>query len=126
MHFLLIFFVLFTVGCASSTYYYKNGKKSNLIPIEKRSLNTNTDFYKTKDGLEVGVNNSLLVKFKNTNNLSFYLKEYDLSVLKQLSKNLYLLKTSNKSKTIEISNLLYQKNDIEYAHPNFVKKKIYR
>ena len=56
--------------------------------------------------LVVGITNRLIVKIKN--------------------ENLYLLQTKNKYLTLITSNKLTQKEDIEYAHPDFIKKKVLR
>lgn len=119
--------MLSTYGCASSTYYYQGGEKQVLTPIEnEQRSNQDVDYYETQDGLKVGVTNTLLVKFLDTKNLDSYLSEYNLEVEEELLTNLYKLKTKDRSLTIQIANALSQKDDIKYAHPNFIKTRIER
>jgi len=46
--------------------------------------------------------------------------------VKKISKNLYLFKSSSKSVTIDITNRLSEKQDVQYAQPDFIKKIIKR
>ena len=120
---LLIFVILLQVGCSSEKYYYSNNKKVVLSPVESISRNNAAlDYYKTQNDVKVGVGNAIIVKFFDDKNLNNYLEEFGLTLEKKLDKNLYLFKTVNKSFTIDISNKLYIKPDIKYAHPDFVKK----
>lgn len=121
-YFLLGVVVLSTVGCAN-TYYYQGGKKQELEPVKKINRTTDTyDFYKTKSGAKVGVSDTMLVKFRNTANLEFYVKKYNLTILEELIPNLFEIQVANKSMTIDIANELYEQEDIEYAHPNFLQE----
>lgn len=120
-----IMLILFTqVGCASDSYYYNNSKKIHLElkPSHIRS-NQTTDYYQNERGIVLGVTNKLILKLKNSKNLENYLQEYNLIMEKSLGENLYLLKVSNKHLTIETSNRLTEKEDVEYAHPDFIKRK---
>lgn len=124
--FLGIIFMI-TSGCASSNYYYQNGEKKVITPLNnKQRSQNNMLFFKNKEGIELGVSDSILVKFLNTSNLDFYIQKYKLTLVKELSKNLYEFKVENKSLTLDIANKLYEQNDIKYAHPNFYKKRFKR
>lgn len=68
----------------------------------------------------------VILKTNENGDISSLLEKYHLSILKRLSKNLYLVKTTdiNKTKTI-----LYQLNHdphVQYAHPDRIKKIIPR
>ncbi len=117
--------LLATSGCASSNYYIHEGKKEPLTPVKERS-NSDLDMYVTKNGKKVGVSDTLLVKFLNTNNLSYYIQKYNIVQSRQILPNLYEFKVQDKSLTIQTANDLSSQSDIKYAHPNFVKKRVKR
>jgi len=126
-HILIIFVVFLQYGCASDNYYYQNNKKVSLSLIDSMTRGySSIDYYKNERGTVLGVSDNLIVKLKNSKNLSNYLKEFDLKMEKSLGQNLYLLKTKDKSLTLNISNTLNKKADIEYAQPDFIKKNIRR
>jgi len=123
----IIFIVLIQLGCANDSYYYKNNKKVTLTPntsMLRSSLSL--DYYQNDKGIILGVSDKLIVKLKDSSSLEKYLSEFNLTLEKTLSKNLYLLKTQNKSLTINISNRLNEKEDVKYAHPDFIKKRMRR
>ena len=118
-----ILILLIQYGCASNIYYYQNNKKVNLIPIKPLSRDmSHIDYYKNSNGTILGVTDRLVVKLKDKGYLKSILKEYSLELLKVLGENLYLLKTKDRNLTIKISNALYKKDFVEYAHPDFIKK----
>ncbi|MDF1883500.1 hypothetical protein JHD49_06050 [Sulfurimonas sp. SAG-AH-194-C21] len=110
-----------------NTYYYKNNKKVGLSlkKVVSRAT-TNIDYYVNEYGIELGITDKLIVKTKNKKTLIIYLDEFNLSIEKELSKDLYLLKTMDKNLTINIANKLNEKNTILYAHPDFIKKRMMR
>jgi len=124
---ILLFIVLIQYGCAGDSYYYEYDKKVNLTPKTSFSRSdSNIDYYTVDNGMEVGVTNQLIVKLKDDTNLKKYLDEFNLTIVKKLAQKLYLLKVTDKKITINISNRLTEKNDVEYAHPDFIKKRINR
>lgn len=54
----------------------------------------------------MGVSDQLIVKVSADNELQQYLSELKLSIVKEISKNLYLLKVTDKSLTIVAANKL--------------------
>ena len=58
--------------------------------------------------------------------LKQYTQEFNLTIEKKLSENLYLLKISNKNKILDMANNLTQKEGVVYAHPDFIKKQLFR
>lgn len=120
---IIIFILLLQVGCASDKYYYNYNQKENLTPNTSILRNNSAvDYYQNDKGVVLGVSNKLIVKFKDTLNLTHYLNEFNLTIGKELGKNLFILKVLDKSLTIDISNRLSEMDDIEYAHPDFSKK----
>ncbi|QOY51971.1 S8 family serine peptidase [Candidatus Sulfurimonas baltica] len=124
---LLIIISILQLACASDSYYYHNNQKVYLIPynISLRS-SSNIDYYQNEKGVVLGITDKLIVKLKNDISINNLLSKFNISIEKNLDKNLYLLKTTDKSLTIDISNRLTEKEYVEYAHPNFIKKRIRR
>lgn len=117
---ILILFV--QPGCASDNYY-RNNLKVSIKPIPSLSKsNSRVDYYQNEHGTVLGVSNKLIVKLKDSSSLEYCLDEFNLTLEKTLGKNLYLLKSSDKNLTIDISNRLNEKDDVKYAHPDFIKK----
>lgn len=119
----LFLILILQLGCANDNYYYKNNQKVNLTPqtFISRSA-SNIDYYQNDKGIVLGVTDKLIVKLKDAKKLEKILSEFNLTLEKTLSKNLYLLKTSNKNLTVDISNRLSEKEDVAYSHPDFIKK----
>lgn len=54
----------------------------------------------------LGVTDKLILKLKDEKKLKNYLDEFKITLEKTLGQNLYLLKTTNKSLTIDMANRL--------------------
>ena len=124
---IMVFIVIIKLGFSQENYYYENNQKITITSIDITEKNSqNIDYYKNNNGIALGVTTQLIVKLKENKSLETYLEEFNLTLKKTLGKNLYLLKTTNKNLTIEISNRLNEKKDIEFSHPDFIKKRIRR
>jgi len=124
---LLLFTVFVQFVCASDNYFYNKNQKTILTPDASTSRSSSTiDYYKTDNGIIVGVTDKIIAKVDCDSDIKKYLNEFNLTIEKELDKNLYLLKAQNKSLTIDISNRLSEKDDVEYAHPDFIKKRVCR
>lgn len=112
--------LLASVAFAAEKYYYDGEKKVSLKPLESLVRSQSSlEFYELESGAKVGVGSGILVWFETLENKEDYLKEFGLSVAKQMGAKLHLLRVSDKSKTIETANALHQKEDIRFAHPDF-------
>lgn len=121
----LMVFIQF--GCANDNYYYNNNKKTTLTKSSSMSRNASgIDYYQNDNGTDLGVTDKLIVKLKDVKNLKNYLVEFNLIEEKKMMENLYLLKASSKKFTIDIANRLNEKDDVEYSHPDFIKKRLGR
>lgn len=98
-----------------------------LTPLYSIARNSSQiDYYKDENKRVLGVTNRLIVKLKDQHYLEEVLKKFQLKMERELGRNLYLLQTSDKKFTLEISKKLNMKDFIEYAHPDFIKKTIKR
>lgn len=122
---ILILMALFQVGCASDLYYYKDKKEVYLEPLQNNTLNKNLnkfDMYKTQEGKLLGIADTIAIQFVDISNLQTYLTNYDLIIEKNLGNKIYILKTKNKSLTLQIANELALKDDVKFAEPNFYQR----
>lgn len=128
---LKVFFIsisLVQTACASDTYYYQNNNQKYITPafnVANRS-NPKIDYYLTDNNQLIGVSNKLIIKLNDNTSIQKYLDEYGLILVKKITENTFLLQTSNKNLTLEIANRLHEKQDVEYAHPDFIKRRIKR
>ncbi|MCX6077716.1 MAG: hypothetical protein NTW78_12640 [Campylobacterales bacterium] len=121
--------VLLQYGSADDTYYYKSGQRVTITKVSTTGSyrgSSTIDYYKTDNGVIVGVTDKIIVKLNSDSDIKKYLDEFNATIEKELGKNLYLLKAENKRLTIDISNRLSEKNGVEYAHPDFIKKRVSR
>lgn len=109
-------------------YYYQNSKKIYISPIKQiknfslKSVSSPSTiiYFKTMQNNILGMNNEILIK---TNiDIKIVLKKYNISLVNQITKNIYLLKTIDNSNVLDVANSLYEDDDIEFSHPNFTKK----
>ncbi len=123
---LKIFMLIMTVSLfGSEVFYYEFGKKVylNKLPISKSS-NSNITYYKSRNGSRVGVSNKILVKCKGS--LEVCKKLFDIEPIvkvEKISNTISLITIKKEADIFAISNMLSQKDDIAFAHPDFIKKK---
>ncbi len=121
------FIILIQLGYSQDHYYYKDNIKVSLKPYMQSSRNTSKiDYYKNEKGILLGVTDKIIVKVMDESYLIQGIQEFNLTIEKRLSANLYLLKVLEQNKTLDIANSLNQKEGILYAHPDFIKKRIKR
>ena len=112
---------------AKDNFYYQNNQKIIICPLYSVSRNNSQiNYYKNNQGIVLGITDKLILKLKNNKYLDNILAEFNLTLEKTLSNNMYLLKTVNKNSTIDISNRLSEKKYVKYSHPDFIKKRINR
>ena len=109
-------FLLFCVTFLFGEYFYSNNKKIELNLVS--SSRDGVKFYSLKNGEILGVGNYILVKFKKGVETSKYEKEFNLTLVKKI-KDIYVFKTPF-NQALDISNRLYNLDDVIFAHPDFI------
>ena len=111
-------------------YYYRDGKKEILtkIPTQKNLKNRSTheeniDYYRDRSGNKKGVNDTLIVAFKDISIQKEIEKKFSLSLLDALSEVSFLYKVADKNLTLSTANKLSNTKGIAYAYPNFIIQK---
>ncbi len=124
---LLIMAIFVQCTYAQEYHYYKNNQKISLEPYTSGAGNDDKiDYYKNEKGTIVGVTGQIIIKIADESQIGLYAQEFNLSIEKKLSATLYLVKTADKSRTLETANGLSRKNGVVYAHPDFVKRRVLR
>ncbi len=130
--FLLIFFVI-SLAFSKELFYYSGGKKQPLIAkfsrFEVRGLvpdsykNIKATYYRTLNNELVGVADRIIVGVKNKEVLEKIVKKYHLKVIEELKNNMFVLKTADRSLTLDTANEIYKIDGVEFSHPDFIKEK---
>ena len=121
-----IFSLLFTfcmvLGASESPFYYDGTKRVSLKPLPTllRS-NAGVNYYEDAKGVRVGVSNKILVQLKQSANLELYLEEFGATLEKDFGSNLLLITLPNAAQTIDVANALHIREDVLFAHPDFLK-----
>ncbi len=123
---LSIVYLLFAQFSFSDNFYYKQNKKIKLIPESSSKVLNQIKYFKTENNVLLGITNKIILKLENDIVLDNYLKDFNLTKIKKLSKNIFLVEVKNNELTLEIANQLSQCKGIKYAHPDFIKKRILR
>jgi len=125
--FTLLLFLQYAHAYDNNYYYYKNGQKTDLIPITKNARDiSKTNYYQTAQGIVLGVTNKLIVKIDNTEYLQQISNDFNITLEKELGNNIYLFTTQDNTRTLDIANKLTQEKYIKYAHPDFIKRRFFR
>lgn len=119
---------LTVAGCATN-FYYENDQKVEVTKLhESRSYDGNSskksvDYYKTSTGHQVGVTNEILVQCKTNVDCKKVIKEYEPLSIVALSDTIFLVSITEDKNVFDFSQLLYSRDEINIAHPNFIKEK---
>jgi len=117
---------LLCLSLSAESFYYENGKKVTVKKISDSRANSSTIYYKNSLGKKIGVKNEIIFKCVEGKECLSIVKRYNLKDISNLSNDIYIAKVSKGSDIFEISQKLYLENNIEFANPNFVKKRYRR
>ena len=120
---ILLIIGLSMLGSAGD-FYYENGKKIEVVKIQKkRSSNSTIEYYKSEKGHVVGVENDLLVECEEKVNCREVLTAYETISVSNLTDTIYLIRISKDKNIFKFAENLYNNKKIKIAHPNFRKEK---
>ncbi len=128
MKFLQLILMTTLFGIAQDNYYYQGNEKVFLKPY-RTSVSRNLsqiEYYVNENGTLLGVTDKIIVKLKDSASMEKLLKRYSLFADRKIGPNLYVVKTKDKSTTIEIANQLNVNENVVYAQPDFIRKKFQR
>jgi len=128
MLFKLFLIFIFTIAPLFGEYYISHGTHIPLYPLKttRSDSKSNVRYFKDTHGKKYGITNQIILCTDYQKNLQKVAQKYHLTFLRQLSKTLYLYKTSNIAETLSICNQITNEKEIKFAHPNFLLQKIKR
>ena len=105
----------------NADFYYSGGKKHTLKKIKtSRSLEIKNNItFQMESGDTAKINKGLILSFSDKNVKKIVEQKYNLTFIKALSDNILLYEVKDPSKTIEISNKIYEEDGVKFCHPNF-------
>lgn len=112
---LVFIFFLFTFPLFGD-YYYNFGKRIDLIPIQKSFRNA-IKGYQTRDGKELYLQNNQIILKPKKSAINDLIKRYNLELIKEYDGSIFLVETDKNA--ITLSNELFEKEEVEFATPNF-------
>ncbi len=121
---ILLTFLFFSISAnADNPFYYEYGKRVELKKLSKTSNRNGDaiDYYEDSNGREVGVKNQIIVKCKEGLDCYAIFEKHNLTNIEKLSTNFFLIKLTNED-VFELSQTLYNEEDIEISQPNLVRK----
>lgn len=125
-HILYFFIFISEVLFSDITFYQEENKTITTLYKIESTIKEPIDvlrWYKNSKGTQLGLKNKFFLKISDSLERDKILHDFNLTVLKQYSKNLYLVKSNQHT-----SELLRTINEINInlgklvAHPNFYKK----
>ncbi|MEA1892384.1 MAG: hypothetical protein U9N33_06685 [Campylobacterota bacterium] len=121
--------ILMLAGVLSALYatqsYYKNHKLVELEHINiSRSVNSsNINFYKNRDGQQVGIKDEILVQCKKGISCSSLFIKFNIMNYSKLTDKIFIIKVADYDNIFSLSRKLFESGDVEFAHPNFIKER---
>ena len=123
MKYLSLLPLLFSSMLAND-FYYEFGKKVELKPkLQTQSVQTQKDVleYETTEGKSVKFKNEILVQCKANAYCEDDFSDLAISNYEEIASGFFLIKVENAQNIFNLAQQLYLKDDIETAHPNYVK-----
>jgi len=117
------FISLLCLSLSAESFYYEYGKKVTVKKISDNRTNSSISYYKNSLGKKIGIKNEIIFKCMEGKECLSIVKGYNLTDISNLSNNIYIVKILNGNDIFEISQKLYLEDNIEFANPNFVKKR---
>lgn len=126
MKYLIILFLSLTFSFANKFYYEFDKKiEVQIDPLTTKSTVQNYNDiqeYKTTEGKTVKFKNQIIVQCKTNSYCEDDFEDLNLINYKKLNKTTYLITLTNTQDIFTLCQKLYEKADIQAAHPNYIRK----
>lgn len=121
----LIIFLLFTSLLRADGSYYERGKLVKLQKIHEKRANDNSgvEYYKTRTGQKIGITDEIIVQCKLGVTCDDLFKKLNLNDISKLTDKIFVIKVKEYDSIFPLSRLLFESGSVEFAHPNFIKKR---
>ncbi len=129
--FLLIVLLLISSLFSKEFFYYSNGQKHYLNAkssrfevksfIPKSAKHIKALYFKNANNDFLGVSDRILIGFKDKKLKDILIKKYKLKFVEYLGDGIYVFKVDNAYKTLDIANAIYENENVQFSHPDFIK-----
>ncbi|MEA3383650.1 MAG: hypothetical protein U9Q20_03110 [Campylobacterota bacterium] len=126
---ILYFLSLFISLSFSSDIFYYNGDEKVYLhesTNELRTINKNIKFYLTSRGSTLGITDKILIKIKTNEDINDIINDYNITLVKKVLENTYLIKVKENSQTLEVANEIYLDKRVNISYPDFLRKRTKR
>ena len=114
----------------NADFFYSYNKKIHLTkladtpPINLSKYHKSPiSYYKNSAGQKIGIDNKLIVSFKDLSIKSYIEKEFSLEEIRPITKDMFVYRLKDHSKVLETANRLNSTAGIEFSHPDFIISK---
>ena len=128
MKYISLLALLFSSSIAND-FYYEFGKKVEMKPkLQAQSVQTQKDVleYETTEGKTVKFKNEILVQCKKNAYCEDDFSDLTITNYEEIASGFFLIKVENSQNIFTLSQQLHAKDDIESAHPNYVRTRVKR
>ena len=126
---IIISLLALSIMGSADEFYYENGKKVELKEVEvskslqRRVSNNKTKYYKTSQGVTIGVRDDILVECEEGKDCKEVLSKYETTSVSNLSDSIFIIKIAKDKNIFEFAQKLYNDKSIKIAHPNIRQNK---
>lgn len=127
MKYLLI--TLFAVNSlfAANDFYYEFDKKVYIQEnVTSFKSSNGIQEYKTTDGKIIKFKNEIVAQCKKDIQCIDDIKNLGINTIVKISSNFYYIKLNSSMNIFEYSQKIQELSSVQIAHPNFIKKRIFR
>ncbi len=111
-------------------FYFNKNQKVELKKLHAyaplrvdKNFKSKISYYKNSSGLRLGVEDKIIVCFSDLSIQEYIEKEYSLSFIRSITKNMYVYRVKDKDIALKIANRLNSEKGIKFSHPDFVVDK---
>jgi len=117
---LLSFITSLLMGGSS---YYKDGVLVELDNLSNNRSFNKVNYFQTKEGIKMGTTDEIILKCKIDIDCKKLLRSFNIKSSRNLTNTILVLKVNDGANVFDISRKLFETGLVEYAHPNFIKKR---
>lgn len=118
--------MIIALSLHAGDFYYEYGKKVMISKSYENRDHNGIKYYENSMGQKIGVKDEIIIKCKENIPCQNGLKKYNITSVGRLSDTMYLVKVPKGKNIFTLSQKLYNDKSIEFAHPNFIKKRTRR
>ncbi|SFV50616.1 hypothetical protein MNB_SV-6-1816 [hydrothermal vent metagenome] len=118
--------MVLALSLQAGDFYYEYGKKVMITKSYESRDSSGIKYYENSLGKKIGVKDEIIIKCVEGKSCQDALKRYNIISVSRLSPTMLLVKVPKDENIFTLSQKLYEDSSIEFAHPNFIKKRTRR